>query len=308
MNAAVMIGGRVLQGLGGASCRLVTLAIIRDRYEGATMAKIMSLIMIIFIMVPALAPSIGQVILLVANWRAIFMFMLLLGLICLIWFALKQPETLSEENRLDFSIRTIWNGIVETLQNKITRGYSIVSGLIFGAFVGYLSSSQQILQMQYELGDMFSIYFGSLALAVGVASMTNAKLVEKHGMEAMCKKAISTLVMVALLFLPYCFYTNGHPPLIMLMGYFWVTFFCFGILFGNLNALAIQPLGHIAGVASSVIGSLQTLLSVGFGGFIGYSYNGSVLPLVSGFLLLGLSSMILLAGLMKKRDDLPAYS
>lgn len=297
----LMIIGRVLQGLGGASCRVITLAMIRDQYEGTTMAKIMSLIMIIFIMVPALAPSVGQGILMVANWRAIFIFMLILAVGSVSWLALKQPETLAKEKRLPFSLHTITQGIIETYKNKISRSYTIASGLIFGSFIGYLSSSQQILQVQYKLGDLFSVVFGLLALSIGLASYANARWVEGHGMENLCKKALKTLVISALLFLPFSYYHNGHPPLYTLIPYLMLTFFCFGILFGNFNTLAIQPLGHIAGIANSVISSVQTLISVGLGTLIGRSYNNSVIPLNIGFLILGLFSLMIVVRISKER-------
>ncbi len=295
----VMIAGRLLQGLGAASCRVITLAMIRDRFEGNTMAKVMSLIMIIFILIPALAPSIGQGILLFASWRSIFVFMLGLGIVSVLWLALKQPETLSKGDRLPFSLKIILNGIIETIKNRISRNYTIASGLIFGAFVGYLSSAQQILQEQYQLGDKFAFVFGFLALAIGLASFANSKWVDKYGMEALCKQALIVLVAIALVFLPICYYLSGHPSLLALMVYLIITFFCFGILLGNFNTLAIQPLGHIAGVANSVISSLQTLLSVGLGGFIGYSYDGTVLPLTVGFFILGICSLILVLRLTK---------
>jgi DHA1 family bicyclomycin/chloramphenicol resistance-like MFS transporter len=295
----IMLIGRVLQGVGAASCRVVTLAMIRDKFEGTTMAKIMSLIMIIFILVPALAPSIGQIILLVSNWRAIFIFMLFLGVISTLWLMLKQDETLDMDKRLPFSLKTIFNGIRETLTNKISRNYTIASGLIFGAFVGYLSSSQQILQVQYNLGKYFSLVFGLLALSIGASSFANSKWVEKYGMEVLCKKSLIVLVCLAGIFLPIFYMLNGHPPLIAFVAYLMMTFFCMGILFGNFNTLAIQPLGHIAGVANSVISSLQTLISVILGGTIGHYYNGTVLPLVAGFLIFGACSLLIIVRSMR---------
>jgi len=298
----IMIVGRFLQGLGAASCRVCTLAMIRDRFEGNKMAKIMSQIMIIFVFVPALAPSIGQGFLFIANWRSIFIFMLALGIVSVLWLALKQAETLDKKKRLPFSIKTIANGIVETIKNKTSRGYTLASGLIFGAFVGYLSSAQQILQEQYQLGSQFSIFFGFLALSIGLASFANSKWVDIIGMESLCKRALMILVGTAMVFIPICYYLKGHPPLSILMTYLVITFFCIGILFGNFNSLAIQPLGHIAGVANSVISSLQTLISVGLGGFIAYSYDGTVLPLIIGFFMLGLGSLIIVFQTSKKRE------
>lgn len=292
-NLPVMLAGRILQGFGAASCRVITLAMIRDKFEGREMARIMSLIMIIFIMVPALAPSVGQLILFFADWRAIFALFIVVAIMGLLWLHFRQPETLPPGKRLEFSLATIRAGSLETLRHPVARGYMLASGLIFGAFVGYLSSAQQILQVQYRLGDLFSIYFGGLALAIGFASYANSKLVMKFGMERLCLVSLTVLTSTSLLFYLYAQNASGHPGFYALMGYLLVTFFGFGILFGNFNSLAVQPLGHIAGVANSVIGSVQTFLAMGFGGLIGQLYDGTVLPLVLGFLILGSASLAL---------------
>ncbi len=289
----VMILGRILQGLGGASCRVITISMIRDKFEGAEMGKVMSLIMIFFIMVPALAPSIGQLILLVATWRAIFYLMLLLGVISMIWLALRQEETLVKEKRLKFSFGTIWNGVKETVMNKVSRSYTLAAAFVFGAFISYLSSSQQIFQTQYGVGKLFSVYFGVLALSIGSASFANSRWLEKYSMEILCLKALKFMVAFGLAFFPIALYFDGNPPLPLLMIYLMGTFFTLGILFGNFNTLAIQPLGHIAGVANSVISSIQTFISVLIGGTISHFYDGSILPIVASFLGLGLISLLI---------------
>ena len=290
-NFTVMLVGRVLQGFGAASCRVISLSMIRDKFEGREMGKIMSLVMIIFILVPALAPSIGQALLFFAGWRAIFGLFITLGVGSLLWLHFRQPETLPVNGRLKFSLSTIIAGTLETLKHPVARGYTIASGLIFGAFVGYLSSAQQILQIQYKLGDLFSIYFGCLALAIGCASFVNSRVVLKFGMEKPCFISLVVLSIISSLFYSYVQIYSLHPTLYLFMGYLLITFFCFGILFGNFNALAVEPLGHIAGVANSVISSIQTLLAVALGGVIGRSYDGTVVPLVLGFLILGVLSL-----------------
>jgi DHA1 family bicyclomycin/chloramphenicol resistance-like MFS transporter len=290
-NFTVMLVGRVLQGFGAASCRVISLSMIRDKFEGREMGRIMSLVMIIFILVPALAPSIGQAILLFTGWRAIFGLFITLGVGSLLWLHFRQPETLPVNKRLEFSLSTIIAGTLETLKHPVARGYTIASGLIFGAFVGYLSSAQQILQTQYKLGDLFSIYFGCLALAIGCASFVNSRVVLKFGMEKPCFLSLVVLSITSSLFYSYVQIVSLHPTLNLFMGYLLITFFCFGILFGNFNALAVEPLGHIAGVANSVISSIQTLLAVALGGVIGRLYDGTVLPLVLGFLILGVLSL-----------------
>ena len=292
-NLTVMLIGRLFQGFGAASCRVVTIAMIRDKFEGSEMGRIMSLIMVFFIMVPALAPSVGQAILLFSNWRAIFGFIVVVGLMSLLWLHFRQPETLSKEKRLKFSSVVILSGMKETLKNPVARTYMLAAGAIFGALVGYLSSAQQILQVQYELGHSFSIYFGGLALAIGLSSFANSKLVMRFPMEGICTASLIVLSVISFLFFIYAQRFLGHPPLAVLMVYLSISFFCFGMLFGNLNALAVQPLGHIAGVATSVISSAQTLLSIVVGGVIGQCYDGNVLPLVLGFLICAVSALVI---------------
>lgn len=290
-NFTAMLTGRVCQGFGISACRVITLAMIRDKLEGREMARVMSLITVFFIMVPAIAPSLGQLMLIYANWRAIFFLVLLVGIAGFIWLFLRQPETLAKEKRLAFSVATITAGIIETLKNRTSHSYMVASGIIFGAFVGYLSSAQQILQIQYKLGDAFSLYFGGLAIALGVSSFFTSKLVMRFGIEKLSMFSLIVLAISSLVFYLYAQSVVEQPALFLFMGYLTIAFFSFGVLFGGFSILAVQPLGHIAGVATSVISSIQTLLSVAVGGLIGQSYNGTVLPLVFGFFLCALTSL-----------------
>jgi DHA1 family bicyclomycin/chloramphenicol resistance-like MFS transporter len=175
---------------------------------------------------------------------------------------------------------------------RTALGYTLTMGFAFGAFVGYLSSSQQIFQIQYQLHDRFPLYFGILAAAIGCASLANAKLVMRFGMRPLSRYALYGIFLISLPFYLYSRAHSGHPPLPMLMAYLLPLFFFFGILFGNLNALAMEPLGHIAGLGSAVVGSLSTLISVLFGIWVAGAYDGTVLPLVLGFTLLGLSGLL----------------
>ncbi len=304
-NLSVMLLGRFCQGFGAASCRVGTISMIRDKFSGREMGRIVSLIMIFFILVPVIAPSAGQVILSLSGWRAIFAFMGLLGGGGLCWIYFRQPETLVPEKRLKFSLPTIFSGVAETLKNPHALGYTAASGLIMGAFIGYLSTAQQLFQIKYELGNMFSLYFGILASSIGLASFTNAKLVIKWGMERLCIIALATMSSLGLVFSLFVFTTNGNPPLFSLVGYLLMTFFGSGILFGNLGSLAIQRLGHIAGVANSVISSVQTFISVLIGGIIGHLYSGSVVPLVLGFCLCSLTAtaIVIATARIPQRED-----
>lgn len=291
-NFTVMLIGRLLQGLGVASPRIVSLALIRDQYEGREMAKFVSLVMTVFILVPVLAPALGQFILFFAEWRIIFVALFALGLATLIWFGLRQEETLEVERRVPLSLKRIWRASKEVIYTRAAFGFTMVGGFIFSAFLGYLTMSQQIFQDQYDVGDMFAVYFGALALALGAASFINARLVMRFGMRKLSYYALVALTVLSVLFMIYTYMWEGHPPLWALVSFFMVIFFCIGILFGNFNAMAMEPLGHIAGVAAAVIGSITTFVSMGLGTLIAQLYDGTVFPLVASFAVLGALSLV----------------
>lgn len=284
----VMLIGRVLQGLGVAAPRIVTLAIVRDRYAGRGMARIMSFVMAVFIIVPALAPSLGQGIEHLADWRAIFFSLIALGLVGGLWMQVRLEETLPRENRAPLSAGRVWAAVVETLKTRVAAGYTIAGGFIFGAFVGYLSTAQQVFQTVYGVGDDFPIYFAVLALSIGVSSFVNARLVMRLGMRFLSFLAVFAMTALSTGFALAAFLLDGGLPFLGFMAWGVLSFFWVGLLFGNLNALAMEPLGHIAGTAASVIGAGSTLLSMVFGVAVGQAFDGSAVPLIGGFAVLGL--------------------
>jgi DHA1 family bicyclomycin/chloramphenicol resistance-like MFS transporter len=265
---------------------------VRDRFEGREMARVMSLVMGVFILVPIVAPALGQAILGVSGWRAIFGVYLVMGLIASLWFALRQEETLPSGRRIPFSLGRMGVAAREVVTNRSSIGYTIAAGFVFGAFLGYLTSAQQILQQQYALGTRFPLYFALLAIAIGGASFVNASLVVRFGMRMLSNWSLRGICIVSVVFTAIASTASGQPPLWMLMTYLMVTFFGIGLLFGNLNALAMQPLGHIAGTGAAVVGSTSMLISLALGTWIGQSYNGTVLPLVGGFAVLSACSII----------------
>jgi len=279
----LMLLGRFLQGVGAAGPRIVSLAIVRDQYKGAVMARIMSMVMAVFIVVPAIAPSAGQAVLLVAEWRAIFGLLLVQGIVAWAWFAWRQQETLVASKRMPWSIRRIGQAAWETCTHRISRSYTIAAGIVFGAFLGYLNSAQRIFQEMYGVGKAFPLYFGSLALVLGVASVVNAKLVVRLGMYTIAKRALGSLVFLSASFSVVSYSMDGHPSLFTFMAFLSGSFFCIGMLFGNFNSMAMEPMGHIAGTAAAVIASVSTFISLGLGLTIGQAYQGTVLPLVYGF-------------------------
>lgn len=293
VSFSTMLAGRLLQGLGTSAPRAVTLALVRDRYKGRAMARVMSFVMSVFILVPMIAPTLGQTILLFSGWRSIFGSFVLMALITLCWFALRMPETLAPEHRAPFSLRHIIQATLEIGKNRIALGYTVSAGLVSGSFLGYLSSAQQIFQEQYALGKLFPLVFGVISLSIGLASLLNARLVMRFGMRFLVRRSLFVIVGLSILALGIALLPGGRAPLLLFMAYIMVTFFCVGILFGNQNALAMEPLGHLAGIGAAVVGSLSTLISMPAGTIIGQSYNGTVLPLVVGMALL--SGMSILA-------------
>jgi len=287
-----MMLGRLLQGLGAAGPRVVAIALVRDCYEGREMARVMSFVMSIFILVPIIAPAIGQVIIAYADWHSIFILFLVLAIIALTWFSLRQPETLPKEKRIHFSVTQVKSDIKTITMIPAAIGYTITMGFIFGAFVGYLSSSQQIFQVQYALGNQFPLYFGVLAASIGLASLVNSQLVMRFGMRRLSHAAMISIALLSAVFMLFALYYQGHPPLPLLMAYLLGVFFFMGILFGNLNALAMEPLGHIAGLGAAVVGSVSTLISVVFGVLVAGAYDGTIFPLVTGFSLLSIACLI----------------
>ena len=282
-----MIAGRVLQGIGVAGPRIVTVALVRDQYEGPRMARLMSFALAVFILVPTVAPALGQGILWLGGWRAIFGTFFAAAAIAFAWFTLRQPETLPAERRRPFSPSAIGWGVIEVLRIRAALGYTLATGFVFAPFVAYLSSAQQIFQDAYGTGALFPVYFGVLALAIGGASLVNGRLVMKHGMRRLSKSAAVSIALISLAAWAGAFAFGGLPPLWLFMAYLLAVFLCIGLLFGNLNALAMEPLGHIAGVGAAVVASLSTFISVPLGALVGQSFDGTMYAQIGAFAVFG---------------------
>jgi MFS transporter, DHA1 family, multidrug resistance protein len=307
LSFPMMLAGRLLQGIGISAPRAVTMALVRDLYAGRMMARVMSFVMTVFILAPMLAPSLGQAIMSFSGWRGIFIGFVVLALVILIWFASRMPETLAPERRAPFTLRRVIDATTVIVKNRTAFGYTVSAGLVGGAFLGYLNSAQQIFQEQYALGKFFPVVFGIISLSIGLASFMNARLVMRFGMRFLVQwplRVIFSLAMVALVVFQS---TAGHPPLWLVMTYLMLTFFFIGLLFGNQNALAMEPLGHMAGIGSAVVGSLSTLIQMPLGTIIGQNYNGTIFPLVIGIAsLTGLS--IFVVHWTESKTVVPSYT
>lgn len=295
----VMIIARIFQGIGLSAPRTISISMIRDSYSGNYMAKIVSIVVMFFILVPVVAPTLGTLLIYLFNWEAIFYFNILFGLLITIWFWKRQPETLPKEKRITFTSHIYIDGIKEFFKYREAIAYTLVSGFITGSFMVYLSTSQQIFQQQYQLAELFPYIFASLAISVGLATYLNSTLVVKYGMLRIGYIAAIFYALVSLLYVGL-FWSGTNPNIYVLVGFFALQFFSVGFLFGNLRALAMQPLGHIAGIGAAINGFISTVMAVPIANYIGSFVKTSVLPLFIGFSIFGVLSVLVFIVLKQK--------
>jgi DHA1 family bicyclomycin/chloramphenicol resistance-like MFS transporter len=290
VNFPMILVGRAIQGFGASAPRIVSIAMVRDGQAGAAMARVMSFVMMVFMLVPMLAPSIGTLVLLVTTWRMIFVGFLVVGVIAGLWLWFRQDETLPRDKRTPLAVSSLLDAAGQVLRNPIAMGYTLGVGTIFGAFIVYLGTSQQIFAELYGQGAYFALWFAFFAGGMAIAMMVNARLVMRYGMRRLSKWSLRGFLALAAVALAVSLLFQGVPPLWFIAGYVFLSFFCSGLLFGNYNAIAMEPMGRIAGMAAAIIGSLSSLIAIVTGGYIGQLYNGTVIPLVAGFAGLGLVS------------------
>lgn len=284
----VLMVARVVQGIGTAAARVLAVTIVRDRFAGREMARVMSLTMMVFLIVPIVAPAIGAVLVAFGNWHLVFWSMLALAIVLAIWFALRMPETLHPEFRLPFSSARIAAAARLTVTTRVTLGYSTGVGLMMGCMLAYVGSSQQILETTvYNLGPAFSFYFALVAVVMAVASFANSMLVRRLGMRRLSHTGVCGFVVTAALQLAAALFYGGAPPLGLFIALVGSNLFLFALTVPNFNAMAMEPLGSVAGTASSLIGAFTTLIGALCGLAVGQSFNGTVVPLAAGFLILG---------------------
>ncbi|SEB43873.1 MFS transporter, DHA1 family, bicyclomycin/chloramphenicol resistance protein [Tenacibaculum sp. MAR_2009_124] len=292
-NIETMILGRILQGIGLSAPRTISIAMVRDTFSGNYMAKIMSFIVVIFILVPVIAPSIGKILLDLYGWKSIFHSQLIFGILVMIWLWKRQPETLKESHKSPLSFKLFINGFKEFMKHKQAVIFTIVSGLITGSFMVYLSASQQIFQEQYNLVDEFPFIFAGLAISVGLATFLNGTLVMRFGMFKLVMFFSVVFIAISISYI-FLFFGKSNPPVQVLVGFFSLQFFAIGFLFGNLRALAMQPIGHIAGVGAALNGFISTIMAVPIASVIGNWVDKTSIPLFFGFTICGVITLLLL--------------
>lgn len=282
---------RFVWGIGAAGSRVVSVSIVRDRYSGEEMARAMSFIMAVFIMVPILAPSIGAGLITALSWRAAFGFGAVVAIAIALWTRV-LPETLDEADRRPINVKAIAAATREVVTNRQTLGYTLARAATFGAFSSYLASSERIFGEIYGYPDEFPLIFGAIAATMGIAVLINARLVGTIGAKRTVHIFLIFYLLVAVVFWGVTAAADGKPA-------FWVFMLGLAVLAGmhallipNFNTIAMWPMGHIAGTASGVIGTIPVAVGALIGTFIDRQYTDSVSPLVVSFAVLGFLALL----------------
>lgn len=296
----IMILGRILQGIGLSAPRTLAISIIRDTYKGDYMAKVMSFVVAFFILIPVVAPAIGKIILDNFGWKAIFYVQLVFGLIVCFWFWKRQAETLHPEYKIPISSTVFIDGAREFLKYRETIVYTLMSGMVTGAFLVYLSAAQHVFENQYGLKEAFPYIFAGLAISIGLSTLLNGTLVMKFGMRKLSRLALIAFCAIAILY-TLLFWNSPNPSIFVLVGFLSAQFFCLGFMWGNYRSIAMEPIGHIAGIGAAINGFISTLLAIPIATFIGDFVQDSVWPLFAGLAVCGLFSLLTLMMVKKPK-------
>jgi len=282
---------RFLQGIFASGIRVIAVSIVRDLTAGRAMARIMSLVMTVFMIIPIIAPAIGQGVMMIAGWKWMFGVLGVAGLMILFWVQFRLPETLPEESRQDLSARKALSGFGHVLSSRITLGYMAASGVIFGALFAFIASAEQIFDETFGVGEQFAIWFALIAGTLAIANFVNSRVVEKYGMRRISHGILFVFIILALL--NFFVMTFAGEKMVYFLPLFALTFGCFGMLGANFSAIAMEPQGKIAGTASALYGFATTTVASGFGYLVSSRFDGTVAPILLGFVGLGVLSLIL---------------
>jgi DHA1 family bicyclomycin/chloramphenicol resistance-like MFS transporter len=287
----MMMIARVIQGIGSASTRVLVVALVRDCYSGRQMARVMSLSFIVFLAVPIIAPSLGQVIMLFAPWRWIFGVLTLFGVGVMAWMLLRLPETLQPEDRVAISFAGVSHAFMVTLSSRVAVGYNLAMTLILGGLFGFINSAQQIFADVFHASNLFTTIFALIAVFMAISSFLNSRIVGRFGTRKVSHTALFGYIGFAML--NAAFALAGYETLWSFAVLQACTMFCFGMVVSNFGAMAMQPLGHVAGTASSVQGFISTTGGALLGFYVGQHFNGTIIPLTVGFSAFGLAALVM---------------
>lgn len=301
---AVLIAARAVQGFGAGAARVVAVSIARDRYRGAEMARVMSLVTMTFLVVPILAPSIGQVMLWVASWRWIFVVLAVAGAALALWARARLDETLDPANRRALTPRAVAAALREVVTTRATAVPMLAMATASGALMAYVTSSQQVFQDGFGVGASFALLFALIAVTMSAAAFANARLVRRVGPARLARRALHAMIATSALAAALAVSDRLSLPAFELLSC--LTMMSFGFVGSNLNAVAMEPMGHLAGTASSVIGAVSTVASAILGGVVGHLFDGTARPLLVATLVLAVVARGLLLLAPAVRPPRPA--
>ena len=290
-NALIVL--RFLQGAGAAASAVIGLALVRDLFIGDEMAKTLSLIFMVMMVSPILAPALGQFLLTVMNWQGLFAFMAGLGGLVWLWIYFRLPETLKFENRRAFTLKSIVEGFGIVFGNRVSLSYIMATALLFGALMGFLTSAQQIYVVQFNMGAWFPAFFAVGGVAAALSGFANSQLVSRFGMKKLSSIALTIFAANSVLMLVLSLAGIMHVWLFLGLSLIW--FISFNFIMANFGALAMMPLGEVAGTAASTQGFLQMVVGASIGAVIGQFYNGTTVPLALGFVILSILAGIVVS-------------
>jgi DHA1 family bicyclomycin/chloramphenicol resistance-like MFS transporter len=282
---------RFVQGLGAAATRVIAISVVRDRFGGRAMAEVMSLVFMVFMVIPVLAPSIGQIIMIASNWHAIFLFMGAVATAFALWTWMRLPETLHEEYRREFRPSVIIEGFRIVLTERTAVCYMTALTVIFGALFGFINSAQQIYVDIYDKGATFPLYFAMVAGTMALMSFFNSRLVGRFGMRRLSHGALLGFITVN--GIAFALALAGPVPFWLFIALFMIAMALFALIGSNFNALSMEPLGHVAGTASSILGFTQTIGGAALGALVGQAFNGTIVPLAGGYFFFAVGALIL---------------
>ena len=288
----VLLAARLVQGIANASPRVVAIAVIRDIYGGRRMAEVMSFVMTVFIIVPAIAPALGSGLLVFSPWEGIFLFLALVAMATFAWTGLRLPETRPPEMREPLSLTWIGRAFAQVATNRFSLGYTLATGCAFGGMMAYINTAEQIYNEIYEAGALFPVLFAMVSAAMAAAAVTNSRLVSRLGMRRIGHAALLVYTGIAAVHLGLEL-LPGTLTLYVFMPLMMVQLFAFGLIMPNFNSIAMEPMGRIAGTASSFVGFATTGLGAFLGWVVGQAYDGSAAPLAAGYFFFGLGALAL---------------
>lgn len=290
-----LVAARAVQGVFASGARVIALGVVRDAYRGRAMAEVMSLVMMVFMVVPIVAPNVGQVVLYLGPWPWIFAVLVAVGVAMAVWTALRLEESLPPDQRRAIDPAALGRAYRRVLRTRTTVGYTVASGMIFGGLIAFIGSAEQIFSEVFDRRDGFTLYFAGVAGTMMFGSLVNSRWVRRIGMRRLSHAALVVFLALNTAEAAFLAGHGGTRSFAVFYGVLAATFLCFSFIGANFNALAMEPLGEIAGTAAAVIGFVSTLLSAGLGAMIGQRFDGTTLPLVSGFAVLSAGALVVVA-------------